>query len=72
MKIKIAFTTLIAVVVLWSCKTENQDSKDELTQEFANLMVERASLEVLLQRENRRLITAAQSILELIDQELGG
>jgi len=41
-----------------------------LTQGFANLMVERASLEVLLQRENRRLIAAAESILELIDLEL--
>jgi dipeptidyl-peptidase III len=37
MKIKIVLTTLIVVVVLWSCKTESEDSKVELTQEFANL-----------------------------------
>ncbi|RLD27187.1 MAG: dihydrofolate reductase [Bacteroidetes bacterium] len=37
MKLKIVFTTLITFVVLWSCKTENQDSKVELTQEFVNL-----------------------------------
>ena len=37
MKIKIVLTTLIAVVILWSCKTENEAQKEKLTQEFANL-----------------------------------
>ncbi len=40
MKIKIALTTIVAFVVLWSCKTETEDPKDELTQEFANLSEE--------------------------------
>ncbi|MCH7524367.1 MAG: dihydrofolate reductase [Bacteroidetes bacterium] len=34
---KIVLTTLIAVVILWSCKTENEAQKEKLTQEFANL-----------------------------------
>ncbi len=37
MKIKIVLTTLLTVVVLWSCKTENEAQKEKLTQEFANL-----------------------------------
>ena len=37
MKIKIVLTTLLTVVVLWSCKTENEVQKDEPIQEFANL-----------------------------------
>lgn len=40
------------------------------TQEFANFMIERATLERLLQREIRKLIDAAQQILETIDLEL--
>ena len=37
MKIKIVLTTLLTVVVLWSCKTENEVQKDEPIQEFSNL-----------------------------------
>ena len=37
MKIKIVLTTLLTVVVLWSCKTENEVQKNEPIQEFANL-----------------------------------
>ena len=56
MKIKIIFTTLIAVVVLWSCKTENQDSKVELTQEFVNLSADKDFPYVLEQFEDIKVL----------------
>lgn len=37
MRIKIALTTLLTIVVLWSCKTDSENQKYELTQEFVDL-----------------------------------
>jgi len=39
MKIKVALTTLMAVVVMWSCKNE-QAGTEEFKQEFADISVD--------------------------------
>ena len=41
MRIKIALISLLTVALLWSCKTQTEETKDQVIQEFANLSTEK-------------------------------